>query len=131
MGFGRCDRRAQPSRLVVADRPFRSLGSKVGRPFRSLARAAAPGPKLLRAVLGVITVRRSLRSMQCLTPLAALAAAAGVPPSPQTATASPQGREPPSLTRRETRLRVSVRSFVGHDDRNPVLEPLGIEDLSP
>jgi hypothetical protein len=69
--------------------------------------------------------------MQYLAPLAALAAAAGVPLRPQTATASPQGREPPSLTRRETRLRVPVRSFVGHDDRNPLLEPLGIEDVSP
>jgi hypothetical protein len=127
---GRCDRRAQPSRLVVADRPSRSLGSKVVRPFRRSARAAAPGPKLLRAALGVITVRRSLRSMQCLALLAALAAA-GVPPGPQTATAPPQGTEPPSLTRRKARLRVSVRSFVGHDDRNPVLEPIGIVDLWP
>jgi hypothetical protein len=116
----RCDRRAQPARLVIADRSFRSLGSKVVRPFRGSARSAAPRPKLLRAdVPEVIAVRRSLRSMRCRPSLAA------------PATASPQGREPPRLTRRKTRPRVSVRSFVGHDDRNPVLEPLGIEDLLP
>ena len=55
----------------------------------------------------------------------------GVPPGPRRATALPEGREPTGLTRRETRLGVSVRSFVGHDVRNPVPEPIGIEDLSP
>jgi hypothetical protein len=113
------DERQSPARLVIADRPCRSLGSRVVRPCRSSARAATPRPKLLRAVLGVITVRRFLRSMQCLAPLAA------------PATASSPGREPPSLIRRESRLRMSVRLFVGHDDRDPVLEPPGIEDRSP
>jgi hypothetical protein len=36
-----------------ADRPFRSLGSKVVRPFHSAVRAAAPRPTLPQLVLGL------------------------------------------------------------------------------